>query len=92
MKYGIYNLLKIKDEEVIVRCNNCFHYYYDDITDERNANSLKILYDKEDTFFYKGCPVCKTEEYLTDINLVLVSNDQLELMQKDNSANFDAEL
>ena len=92
MRYGIYNLLGIHKQEVVVRCNNCFHYYYEEITDERNNNSLKILYDQKTLSFYKGCPACKTDEYLTDINFAFTSVDSLKFMQEDNAANSDDDM
>jgi Pyruvate/2-oxoacid:ferredoxin oxidoreductase delta subunit len=89
MKYGIYILRKITENEEIVRCNNCYHYYYDEITDERNNNSLKIFFDNDNEEFFKGCPVCETDNYLMDIDLSEFSEINLEEIQKDNGANFD---
>jgi hypothetical protein len=41
-----------------VRCNNCMEVFEDD-------DYLKILED--DGEFFKGCPVCLTDEYLMDL-------------------------
>jgi hypothetical protein len=89
MRYGIYNIKKVAENEEIIRCNNCFHYYYDEITDERNNNSLKIFFDSDNKEFFKGCPDCETDEYLMDIDLSQFTETDLEKMQKDNGANFD---
>ncbi|MDR0681739.1 MAG: hypothetical protein LBG15_07830 [Dysgonamonadaceae bacterium] len=93
MKYGIYDIRKVAKDEAIVRCNNCLHYFYDDITDERDDNSLKLFEDKEFEAeykeFFKGCPICETDEYLTDIDLHNMLKNELETMQKDNRANYD---
>ena len=70
MRYGIYDLRKVAENEDVVRCNNCYHYYYDEILgDERNDNTLKMLFDEEFKEFYKGCPVCETDDYLMDIDV-----------------------
>jgi hypothetical protein len=89
MKYGIYDIRRTAENEEIVRCNNCFHYYYDEITDERNNNSLEIFLNNDSAEFFKGCPVCKIDDYLMDIDLSEFSNIELEKMQNDNGANFD---
>lgn len=68
MKYGIRNINKIAEDYEIVRCNNCWIYYYDEIIDERNDNSLGFIWDKQAKEFFKGCPDCKTDDYLTDID------------------------
>ncbi|GHT51709.1 hypothetical protein AGMMS49982_09890 [Bacteroidia bacterium] len=67
-QYGIRNINKFAVDEDVARCNNCWHYFYDEIIDERNDNTLIILRDGED-FFYKGCPICKTDAYLTDVSM-----------------------
>jgi Pyruvate/2-oxoacid:ferredoxin oxidoreductase delta subunit len=73
MKYGIYNIRKVAKDEEIVRCNNCFHYFYVDSTDERNNNELQLFEDNSFELkykeFYKGCPVCETDDYLMNIDL-----------------------
>jgi Pyruvate/2-oxoacid:ferredoxin oxidoreductase delta subunit len=85
MKYGIYDIRKVAKDEEIVRCNNCSHYFYDDSTDERNNNSLKLFEDKEFGTeykeFFKGCPVCTTDIYLTDIDLSLFLQQKICKMQ-----------
>lgn len=65
MRYGIYNIEKVSEKEEIVLCNNCENYYYDEINDERNNNSLAFFLGEGE--FFKGCPFCKTDSYLTDI-------------------------
>ncbi len=67
MRYGIYNINKVNLFEDVVLCNNCQNYYYNDITDERNNNSLAFFFDIN--HFFKGCPVCLTDDYLCDIEL-----------------------
>lgn len=68
MIYGIKNISKAAESYEVVRCSNCWTYYYDEIIDERNNNSLKFIWDKETEEFYKGCPQCKTDDYLADID------------------------
>lgn len=70
--YGIKNVLDaIGFGYDIVRCNNCWTYYYEDITDERHNNSLKLFREEEDNIveFFKGCPICKTDDYLGDYHI-----------------------
>lgn len=67
MKYRIYNIDKVAENENIVRCNNCYNHFYEEITDERNDNSLALFFDTD--HFFKGCPVCKTDDYLIDFIL-----------------------
>lgn len=52
-------------ESKAVKCNNCGNIYYDDITDERNTNSLKIISDESENI--KVCPICNTDEFLINI-------------------------
>lgn len=66
MSYGIRDIAKVSKDEEIVRCNNCDNYFYDEITDERNDNSLMLFFDAD--HFYKGCPECETDDYLMDVN------------------------
>lgn len=66
MSFGIRDINKVSQNENIIRCNNCYNYYYEEITDERNDNSLKLFFDKD--YFFKSCPVCKTDDFLIDIN------------------------
>jgi Pyruvate/2-oxoacid:ferredoxin oxidoreductase delta subunit len=66
MNYGIYDIKKVAKNEEIVKCNNCSNYFYEDITDERNNNSLELFSDNGD--FFKGCPKCKTDDFLINVN------------------------
>lgn len=66
MRYGIYDINKIAEKENIIVCNYCENYYYEDINDERDINSLEIIWDEENDEFFKGCPLCKTDSYLHD--------------------------
>lgn len=57
----------LKAEEVYrIRCNNCWSHFVDD-------ENLKILSEKldsscvDDFEFFKGCPLCETDEYLMDL-------------------------
>lgn len=68
MMFGIKNINKVAEGYEIVRCNNCWTYYYEKITDERNNNSLAFIWDEKTKEFFKGCPQCKTDDYLIDIN------------------------
>ena len=77
MRYGIYDLRRVSIDEEMVRCNNCGHYFYDDIIDERHNNSLQILYDIDDNEIVKGCPICKTDGYLIDIDLSVSNQEEI---------------
>jgi Pyruvate/2-oxoacid:ferredoxin oxidoreductase delta subunit len=68
MIYGIRNINKAAEGYEIVRCNNCWTYYYEEIIDLRNDNTLILIWDEEDECFFKGCPQCKTDDYLADID------------------------
>lgn len=65
MSYGIHELNKVDKAELVVCCNNCDNYFYEEITDERNENSLKLF--KDNDHFFKGCPVCETDDFLGDV-------------------------
>lgn len=65
MSYGIKDITKVSKNEEIVCCINCDKQFYDEITDERNNNSLKLFFDTD--HFFKGCPVCETDKYLIDL-------------------------
>lgn len=67
MSYTIKDISKVPQGEEIVRCNNCWNHFYSEITDERNNNSLKLF--KDNDHFFKGCPVCETDDYLMDVAL-----------------------
>lgn len=67
--FGIKND-KIVNDEHFVFCTNCAKTYYENITDERNNNTLKLFFDKNKNEFYKGCPECKTDKYLNNEILV----------------------
>lgn len=67
MNYGIQDIDKVAENEKVVRCNNCYNDFYEEITDERNDNSLKLFFDKD--HFLKGCPVCETDDFLINIAL-----------------------
>ena len=67
MRYGIYDIEKALKNEIVVKCNNCDNFFYEEITDERNNNALEII--NENNEFYRGCPVCKTDKYLADVEL-----------------------
>ena len=65
MSYGIRNIQNAAKGEDIVKCILCDYYYYEDITDERNDNSLKIF--KDESGFFRGCPLCETDEGLGNV-------------------------
>lgn len=67
MSFEIHDISKVAKNEDLVRCNYCCNYFYEDITDERNDNSLKLF--KDNDHFFKGCPVCETDDYLADVLL-----------------------
>lgn len=67
MEYGIRNMNKVADNQDVCQCTNCNNYYYDEINDERDNNSLTFLYNDDEP--YKGCPVCKTDEFLMDVDI-----------------------
>lgn len=66
MSYGIKNIENIPINEGVVICNNCEKYFYEEITDERNENSLTIIWDIESKSFFKGCPECQTDDFLSN--------------------------
>ncbi len=75
--YGIRNVLEaIGNGYDIARCSYCWTYYYDSIDDPRHNNSLKILWDEENEEFFKGCPICETDDYLGDYHIA--DDDELE--------------
>ncbi len=45
-------------EQKTIRCNNCYRLF-------TNDDELEIIPDGKE--FFKGCPVCKTDEYLMDL-------------------------
>jgi Pyruvate/2-oxoacid:ferredoxin oxidoreductase delta subunit len=67
MRYGIYDIEKVEKNEAVVKCNNCYNFFYEEIADERNNNGLEIFCENDE--FFRGCPVCKTDEYLADVEL-----------------------
>ena len=67
MRYGIYDIEKVVKNEIVVKCNNCDNFFYEEITDVRNNNALEIINENDE--FYRGCPVCKTDKYLADVEL-----------------------
>lgn len=64
MNYGISDIDFTEKSDEIVVCNMCGNYFYEEIGDERNTNSLMIF--KDIAGFFKGCPKCKTDAYITD--------------------------
>ena len=66
--YGI-RTTKNEANELIVLCSNCMKKYYEDCSDERNLNCLALIYDKKNEEYFKGCPLCKTDEYLSNSSL-----------------------
>jgi len=67
MRYGIYDIEKVVKNEAVVKCNNCDNFFYEEVTDESNNNALEII--NENNEFFRGCPVCKTDKYLADVEL-----------------------
>ncbi len=67
MKYAIYDITNVAENEAVVKCNNCDNFFYEEITDERNNNALEII--EEDDEYFRGCPICKTDKYLADVDL-----------------------
>jgi len=67
MRYGIYDIAKVAKDETVVKCNNCDNFFYEEISDEHNNNGLEIFIENEE--FFRGCPVCKTNKYLADVEL-----------------------
>lgn len=43
-----------------IRCNNCMRIF-------NSEEELELLKDNEANEFYKGCPTCKTDSYLMDL-------------------------
>ncbi|MBA4122291.1 MAG: hypothetical protein H0X72_07505 [Acidobacteria bacterium] len=78
MIYGIRNINKAAEGYEIVRCNNCWTYFYEEIIDERDDNSLAFIWDAETREFFKGCPQCKTDDYLADIGEKRLAEIQLD--------------
>lgn len=54
--HELVNYWNEKDKEV--QCNNCMNKYYED--------ELELI--KEKSEYYKGCPNCKTDNYLINLN------------------------
>lgn len=67
MTYGIYDIEKVEKNEAVVKCYNCENSFYEEVSDERNHNGLGIIFENEE--FFRGCPVCKTDKYLADVEL-----------------------
>jgi len=67
MTYGIRDIRKAAMGNEIVRCNYCWIYLYDEIIDERDDNALMFIWDDKYMEFFKGCPKCRSDDYLTDI-------------------------
>lgn len=61
--FGIRSLVKASNS-CKVQCKGCGLVYYEDITDERNMNSLCQLFDVETQEYFLGCPKCETDEFL----------------------------
>jgi Pyruvate/2-oxoacid:ferredoxin oxidoreductase delta subunit len=50
-----------------VSCNNCMTVYKtDEAGYDYEKHTLTLIQDKDGSYF-KGCRVCKTDEYLIDI-------------------------
>ena len=71
MSFGIRDISKVAKDEAIVRCNWCDNFFYEEITDERNDNSISFIWDVKG-YFLKGCPECKTDDYLSDVNREMI--------------------
>lgn len=88
IKHGIKDLLqaakivKDDDENIIVRCNDCWYYFYDESVGGDNGLILIDDPDSEDHGL-KVCPVCKTYEWLMDMELESVSKTELKTLQKE---------
>lgn len=65
MNCGIKDVREVDGAFEIVRCNNCYFYFYEDI-DDRDDYALEFIQDGQE--FFKGCRNCKTDAYLMDIN------------------------
>lgn len=69
--YGVEEKERLVEGTPIVRCNNCFRYFYESLGDKHDPTQLQLLHDEDDTekeHPYKGCGNCKTDDYLIDIN------------------------
>jgi hypothetical protein len=75
--FGIDDISGIPLED-LVKCNNCDKYYYEEPGDERDDNCLQVFEDKKGTAemkangipdreFFRGCPKCETDGYLTNV-------------------------
>lgn len=51
-------------QEHKIRCNNCMRYYSDE-------EELLLLYSDKTDEFFRACPHCKTDAYLTDTDYLL---------------------
>ena len=80
MKRGIIDLQNADTTREICRCNNCFTYYYDDLRDY-DDETLALFPDGN--CFYKGCPICETDDYLIDINFLSLSCEILYSLKED---------
>lgn len=73
MKFGIYNIKFVIKNQDIVKCNNCEKFFYEEINDERNSNSLEFIVQKN--AILKVCPVCKSDHFLINIKLSDLNKD-----------------
>jgi hypothetical protein len=67
---NLYNMFPATlHENQICRCNNCDNFYWEELGSIRDESHLILLTesDEDGEEQYKGCPVCKTDGYLSDI-------------------------
>ena len=65
MNSGIKDLREVGSDFKIVRCNNCYFYFYEDL-DDRNDYALAFIQDGKE--FFRGCRNCQTDAYLMNID------------------------
>lgn len=65
--YGIYNISNAVEDDK-AQCLNCMNYYYEECSDERNLNCLTVFYDEKNDEFFRGCPLCETDECLVYVD------------------------
>ena len=69
----------MKREKYTIRCNNCMKLFIDD-------EQLEQLKDNEG--FFKGCPVCKTDSYLMDIDPITINTVPTQIKKRWQKVTF----
>lgn len=71
----------LKDKHQFCKCNNCEEVFFDANPGEqpfflipkgKSYNELPTIKeeDGDEVYFFRGCPTCKTDGYLKDVELI----------------------